>query len=37
MSSSHESLSWVENWWPFFLILFGLLFVTLLVSFAPVT
>ena len=33
--SSKESTSWVERWWLALLILFGLLFVTFLVSFKP--
>jgi hypothetical protein len=36
MSSSHESGSWVDEWWPLLVIAFGLIFVTLLVSFHPV-
>lgn len=35
MSSSHESQSKLDRWWPLFLIFFGLMFVTLLVSFHP--
>ncbi len=34
MSASSEK--WIDRWWPLFLILFGILFVTVLVSFAPV-
>jgi hypothetical protein len=33
MSSSSES--WLDRWWPLLVILFGLAFVTLLVSFHP--
>jgi hypothetical protein len=33
MSASHEK--WIDRWWPLFLILFGVLFVTVLVSFSP--
>ena len=33
--SSHQSASWIDTWWPLFLILFGISFVTLLISFAP--
>ncbi len=36
MSSSPES-SWLENWWPLLVILYGVLFVTALVSFSPTT
>jgi hypothetical protein len=43
MSSSSESESelvsesghWFDTWWPLLVILYGLLFVTVLVSFAP--
>jgi hypothetical protein len=35
MSSSSESLSWLDRWWPLLLILFGLTFVTVLVTFSP--
>ena len=35
MSSSGESVSWVDRWWPLLVILFGLLFVSILVSFKP--
>ncbi|RSL15272.1 hypothetical protein EDE15_0755 [Edaphobacter aggregans] len=34
MSSSSES-SWLDRWWQPLLILFGLLFVTILVTFSP--
>lgn len=34
MSASHEE-KWIDTWWPLFLILFGVTFVTVLVSFAP--
>ncbi len=36
MSSSHESEPWLDTWWPFLVILFGLIFVSILVSFKPV-
>jgi hypothetical protein len=36
MSSSHEKVFWLEQWWPLCVILFGVIFVTLLVSFKPV-
>jgi hypothetical protein len=37
MSSSNESVSWVERWWPLFVILFGGIFVSILVNFKPTT
>ncbi len=35
MSASHETLSWFERWWPLAVILYGLLFITMLVTFSP--
>lgn len=35
MSSSSSSESWLDRWFPLLVIIFGLLFVTLLVSFKP--
>lgn len=35
MSASRES--WVDRYWPWLVILFGLIFVSVLVSFKPVT
>ena len=35
MSLASGQESWVDRWWPLLLILFGVLFVTLLVSFHP--
>jgi|APThiThiocy_cv2_1041547.scaffolds.fasta_scaffold00055_30 hypothetical protein len=35
MSSSNKSESWLDRWFPLLVIVFGLLFVTLLVSFHP--
>jgi len=35
MGSSSESISWVDRWWPLLVILYGVLFVTLLVTFSP--
>jgi hypothetical protein len=35
MSASNESAHWVERHWYWMVILYGLLFLTLLVSFAP--
>jgi hypothetical protein len=34
---SHDSEPWIDRWWPLFLIAFGLLFVTLLTTFRPVS
>ena len=36
MSASHTSPSKLDQWWPLGLIIFGLTFVTILVSFHPV-
>lgn len=36
MSASHES-SWVDRWWPLLVICFGLIFVSILISFKPTT
>jgi len=35
MSASHNSEPWIDTWWPLLLILFGIAFVTFLVSFHP--
>lgn len=35
MSLASERESWVDRWWPLLLILFGVIFVTCLVSFNP--
>jgi hypothetical protein len=35
MSSSSASESWLDRWWILLLIMFGLLFVTLLTTFSP--
>jgi hypothetical protein len=35
MSSSSQTESWMDRWWPLLLIVFGLIFVTLLTTFAP--
>lgn len=35
MSSPNESGSWLDRWWQLLVILFGLIFVTFLVSFSP--
>ena len=37
MSQEHKSTPWWENYWQAFVIGFGLIFLTLLVSFHPVT
>jgi hypothetical protein len=36
MSSSSES-AWLDRWWPLLVILYGVLFVSILVSFKPMT
>ena len=33
MSSSSQTESWMDRWWPLLLIVFGLIFVTLLTTF----
>lgn len=35
MSASHEKPVWLDTWWPFLVILFGLIFLSVLVSFHP--
>ncbi|RZU42163.1 hypothetical protein BDD14_3710 [Edaphobacter modestus] len=35
MSSLNETEFWLDRWWPLLVILFGLLFVSCLVSFSP--
>ena len=35
MSSPHTSESWLETWWPLLVILFGMVFFSILVSFHP--
>ena len=37
MSGSNGSESWLDRWWPLLLITFGLIFVSVLVSFHPTT
>jgi hypothetical protein len=37
MSASHERGFWLDRWWPLFVILFGVTFVSILVSFKPTT
>jgi len=36
MNSSKES-SWLESWWPLLVILYGVLFVSILATFHPTT
>ena len=33
--SSHEQEPWIDTWWPALVITFGIIFVTILVSFKP--
>jgi hypothetical protein len=35
MSSSSESMSWLERWWSLLLIIYGVIFVAVLTQFAP--
>ena len=35
MDTLAESTHWLDRWWPLLLILFGVLFVTILVTFSP--
>jgi hypothetical protein len=35
MSSSSESISWLDQWWPLLVILYGVIFVLVLVTFSP--
>ncbi len=35
MNSSSASESWLERWWPLLVILFGVIFVSVVVSFSP--
>ena len=35
MDAVSESMSWLDRWWSLLLILFGVIFVTVLVSFKP--
>jgi hypothetical protein len=37
MSASSHSESWLDRWWPLLVILYGVLFVSILVSFKPTT
>jgi len=35
MSTSHESKSWIDTWWPLLVILFGCTFIFTLALFHP--
>jgi len=35
MSSSSGSVSWLDSWWPLLVILYGVIFVSILVTFSP--
>lgn len=35
MSATHHKEFWLDTWWPLLVILFGVLFVSILVSFHP--
>jgi hypothetical protein len=35
MSSSNESGFWFDRWWPLFVIIYGVIFFSILVNFAP--
>lgn len=35
MSVASEREAWVDRWWPLLLIVFGVIFVTVLVTFKP--
>ena len=35
MSSSHESGSWLDTWWPLLVILFGVTFVSVVALWKP--
>jgi hypothetical protein len=35
MSSSSETEVWLDRWWPLLVILFGIMFVSILVCFKP--
>jgi hypothetical protein len=37
MSSLSEPVSWFDRWWPLLVILYGIVFVTVLVTFSPTT
>lgn len=37
MSSSHKTEHWLDRNWPWVVILYGIIFVTILVSFKPTT
>ena len=35
MAGSHNTTHWLDHWWPLLLILFGIVFVSCLVTFHP--
>lgn len=35
MSSSSETVHWVDRWWPLLVILYGVIFVACIVTFSP--
>jgi hypothetical protein len=35
MSSSSKSEFWLDRWWPLLVILYGILFISTLVTFSP--
>jgi hypothetical protein len=35
MSSASESVSWLDRWWPLLVIFYGVIFVSILVTFSP--
>jgi hypothetical protein len=35
MSSSHEKESWLERWWPLLVIGYGVIFISVIASYAP--
>jgi len=37
MSSSHQSEPWFDQWWPLFVIIYGVIFVWIVSHFAPTT
>ena len=37
MSTSEKQQNWLDEWWPVVVIVFGIIFVSVLVTFHPVT
>jgi hypothetical protein len=35
MSASSETVHWLDRWWPLLVILYGVFFISVLVSFSP--